>query len=90
MRELTQTQQGKLIRMQASMKISELYASYWTAMATTGATCRRNVFSGNHKLTKEELTDDALAIALRHIWTLTKISNNIALLFEGREEEMEP
>jgi hypothetical protein len=87
---LTKIQQRKLITLQASMKMSELYALRWIAMATTGAAGRRCVSVGNIKLTPEELIDDALVQAQNHIWKIDKISNNIALLFDGRENEMEP
>ncbi len=87
-------QQARLARMQASMKMSELYAMYWMAMATTGCTCRRKVSActddgqKTRLLTPEELTDDALTQATNHIHNMHNTANNIALLIEDREDEI--
>lgn len=85
---LTDQQEGRKIRMMANMKMSELYASYWIAMATTGATTKRVVSRGNRRLTPMELTQDALDTALSHIHSISKTADNIALLLEGREKEI--
>lgn len=88
--DLTPRQEARLVRMQATMKMSELRAMYWIAEATTGVAERRCVHRGNHKLTSEELIDEALCIANSHIDTIAKIANNIARLLEGREDEITP
>lgn len=93
---LTNSQEARLVRMQASMKMSELYARHWIAMATTGSTCRRKVSictdddRGSRLMTPEELTDDALEMAKSSIWAIHQTANNIALLLEGREDEIKP
>ena len=76
------TEKATLVRMQAAMKMSELYALKWIAMATTGVAGRRNVHTGNRKLTPDELTKEALETATTHIWRIEKIANNIASLLE--------
>lgn len=52
------------------MLLAKLYAEYWMAQATTGATKSRKVFKGGldgELLTAEELIIDALATAERHL-----------------------
>lgn len=84
---LTNSQEAKLIRMQAAMKMAELYAMRWIALATTGVAACRNVHVGNHKLTPDELINEALETADNHIYRIEKIANNIALLLAGRENK---
>lgn len=52
------------------MLMAKLYAEYWMAQATTGATKSRKVFKGGlggERLTAEELIIDALATAEQHL-----------------------
>ena len=90
--ELTPKQQAMLVHMQSFMKRSELYALKWIAAATTGAAGRREVYRGpisdNVRISPEELTDQALGTAVVHIENIDKVARNIALLLEGREDEI--
>lgn len=87
---LTRGQEARLIRMQTALKMCELYAMKWMTMINTGANQRRIVHRGDHKLTSDELIDDALSVIGKHIERMEQISNNIALLMEGREDEINP
>lgn len=86
---LTQQQEARLVRMKAYMKTSGLFALQHIAMATTGASKQRNVCTGDHKLTGQELVADDLNTALTHIFNVQKAADNIALLLEGREDEIQ-
>jgi len=88
---LTQEQEARLVRMQTALRMCELYAEKWMTMINCGANQRRIVRTGadNHLFTSDELIDDALACVNRHIERMEQISNNIALLMEGREDEID-
>lgn len=86
---LTNKQEARLALMQASMKKAELYAMYWVAMATTGAATHRTIYKGTHKLTSDELIEEALSTALSHIGNIDTAAHNIFLLLSGREREIE-
>ena len=88
---LTTKQEGRLLCMQTALKMCELYAMKWMTMINSGANQRRIVRTGadNHLFTSDELIDDALEVVDRHIHRMEQISHNIALLMEGREEEIE-
>ncbi len=88
---LTQKQEARLVRMHTALKMCELYAMKWMTMINSGANQRRIVRRGDdHLLTSDELIDDALSVVNRHIQRMEEISNNIAKLMEGREDEIEP
>ena len=82
-----QERQACIVRMKTGIKMSELFAIRWIAMATTGASGRRNVHRGDHKLTSDELTDQALNVATTHILQMQERAENLALVIEGREDE---
>ena len=87
---LTQEQEARLVRMQTALKMCELYAMKWMTMINCGSNQRRIVRRGdNHLFTSDELIDDAMSVISRHIERMEQISNNIALLMEGREDEIE-
>lgn len=56
-----------IVQLENKLKEHEMYANYWMAMATTGATCNRHVTRNNVRLTDDELIEDALDTARRHI-----------------------
>ena len=86
---LTTKQEGRLLCMQTALKMCELYASKWMTMINVGAAQRRRVWKADHLFTSDELIDDALEVIDRHIERMDQISHNIALLMEGREDEIE-
>lgn len=86
---LTQEQEARLVRMQTALRMCDLYAMKWMTMINSGAAQRRIVYKCDHQLISDELTDEALEIVQRHIERMEHISNNIALLIEGREDEIE-
>jgi len=86
---LTQKQEARLVRMQTALRMCDLYAMKWMTMVNSGANQRRIVCKGDHRLTPDELIDDAMSVVQRHIERMEEISNNIALLMEGREDEIE-
>jgi len=61
----------------AQIKIHELYAQYWMAMATTGLGTKKDLshgtFRNNIPLTNEEKIEDCLATSLRHIRLIQEI-----------------
>jgi hypothetical protein len=87
--DLTIAQESKIVRIRAYITQAELFAKYWMAMATTGAAMERTVHRGdNTQFTPMELTQEALDTALRHIHSVDKAANNLALILEGREQEI--
>jgi len=86
---MTQEQEARLVRMQTALKMCELYAMKWMTMINSGAAQRRVVRQGANLLDSNELIDEALGVVQRHIERMEEISNNIALLMEGREDEIE-
>lgn len=84
---LTKEQQASLAVLQARMKMSELWATYWIAQATTGIATKRTIhtgYQGNHKLTPEELIEEALNTAKTHIFNIEEIASNISHLLYPR------
>ena len=77
---LTNEQEIRLRHLSDHMEICKLYANYWVAMATTGATTRRIVSRGNKRLTPEELTESALDTAKTHINNFRETSDEILKL----------
>jgi hypothetical protein len=63
--------------LQQQIEGSKLWAQYWLAMATTGATTRRRVFQGlsERELTEEELIDDAMNTAKSHLHRVQQLSD---------------
>ena len=86
---LTQEQEARLVRMQTALRMCDLYAMKWMTMINSGANQRRIVCKCDHRLTSDELIDEALEVVDRHIHRMEQISHNIALLMEGREDEIE-
>lgn len=85
---LTPTQEAKLVRMQTALKMRELYAMKWIAMATTGTATRRNITRAGKRLMPDELVEEALNTASDHIHSMETITNDIALLLEGKEDKI--
>ena len=66
------------------IKICELYAQYWMALATTGVCQDRDMHHGsfgNKPFTPEEKTKDAMDTAARHI-------HNMMKLIDKKKEEL--
>ena len=78
---MNKNKKARLVRMRASMKMAELYASFWIARATTGSLPKLTWGSGR-SFTREESIKDALETAGSHIQTIETIANNIAALIE--------
>lgn len=61
--------------------IAQQYASYWQAMATTGAAARRDIRRGGYdgtQFTDQEKVDEALKNALTHIHRMSEINDFIS------------
>lgn len=73
------SKEAKMFHIQAQMKQAELYAQYWIASATTGATCSRKLFHGINgpEFTDVEKKAEALETALRHISRHCDLSNKM-------------
>jgi len=64
--------------------IHQSYATYWQAMATTGAAKHRQLFHGDKTpFTDEEKTAEALATSLRHIRIMQEINEDLDDLRRG-------
>ena len=60
--------EARIAAITSQIEMKKLYAEWWMIAANTGTTCLRNVTRGDgHKLTREELIEDAMNIALSHI-----------------------
>ncbi len=57
------------------IKICEMYAQYWIAMATTGAATKRKLFHGTQgpEFTDEEKIEEAMNTALNHIQRMNEL-----------------
>lgn len=57
------------------IKICEMYAQYWMAMATTGVATKRKIYHGTNgdELTDAEKIDDAMNTALSHIRRMAEL-----------------
>lgn len=80
---MTDAERAKRIAyMDAQIKMSELYAHYWIAMATTGTATRRKITDGSgRQFTNREKIAEALNTARQHIDNLRETTEARAGLF---------
>ncbi len=70
------------------IKLCEMYANYWIAMATTGVGTRRKLFHGTAggELSDEEKIEDCLKTSMNHIHRMDELIDKKKSLIEKEEK----